>query len=132
MNILVNRAEELRQALLYLESRPGKTGDRADIPVAAAAPVQAQPAMERRPRPMPENGEAYQNGNSKRARLEQMARAERKQRRSQGHPQAPEQQAAVTEVTEEHLMANQHQGMQAMPDVFARQNQKFDEDENIW
>ncbi len=50
MNTLVMRAEELRQALLYLETRPGKTSAREKHAVSAKTTPVNIPAAERRPR----------------------------------------------------------------------------------
>ena len=116
VNTLLTRAEELRQALLYLETRPTKqaAGGSETAAQQPASRVQRSQASQQQAAPP------------------QQPQAERaKQRvRKTAPAKAADQNVPVTEVTEHDLRAARQQ--QDLPDVFAQQPKRGNENEELW
>lgn len=126
MNTLVMRAEELRQALLYLETRPNKASAREERAVSSkTTPVNIPPA----PRRSRQLAGKRQHPVAKTVvdNAEKQARHARnvEKKTAKQHENTP----PVKEVTDDELLSTQQQNM---PDVFARQAPKFDDESKIW
>ncbi|KAA3620416.1 MAG: hypothetical protein DWQ05_00295 [Calditrichaeota bacterium] len=128
MNTLSVRAEELRQALLYLETRPNKSRAQENGNVSSATTPVKIPAPERRSSRPVASKRSYSNSNGASAAPEKQAPPVRREV-SRQQVEEKSAQPAVTEVTEDELLASQEQNM---PDVFARQNPKYDDEGNVW
>ena len=127
MNTLITRAEELRQAWLYLETRPNKAGageGRRSVS-SKTTPVDIPPVSRRTSQLAGKRQHTVAKTVVDQA--EKQARHAHKVEKKMVKQE--ENTPPVKEVTDDELLSTRQQNM---PDVFARQTPKYDDEGNIW